>query len=77
MITGFPPHIPPVVEDVRCHCGRYYHVYVGTCDVEAELAEREAEQKDAVFVDSRKTPWLYCRCRQFLDFMPEGSMIVQ
>ena len=76
MITGLPPHIPPVVESVRCHCGRFYAVYTGSCDVQARLAESEAIDKGTIFVDARREPFLTCPCGQLLDFAPEATPLL-
>jgi hypothetical protein len=77
MITGLPPHIPPLVEGVRCHCGRFYAVYTGSCDVQARLAEKEAEENGVRFVDAKHEPFIQCDCGQVLDFAPECPLMVQ
>jgi hypothetical protein len=77
MITGLPPHIPPVVEGVRCDCARYYRVYVGCHDYQSRMAEKEAEDIGAVFIDARRVPFYQCPCGRQLDFAPEASLMVQ
>ena len=77
MITGLPPHVPHVVEGVCCSYGHSYHIYVGTFDFEAEVAERIAHDLGARFVDTRREPFVLCECGQDLDFLPEGVETVQ
>jgi hypothetical protein len=77
MITGLPPYMPPVVEDVRCLCRTHYRVFVGVEDYRAEFAEREAQRLGAHFVDARVTPFVVCECGEALDFALESSLIVQ
>ena len=69
--------MPPVVEGVKRHCGRYYAVYTGSCDVQAGVAEREAAGKGARFVDARQKPFVQCDCGLGLDFSPECPALLQ
>jgi hypothetical protein len=66
-----------VVEGVRYYCWACYQVYVGTEDLQAIFAEKEAAQMGAVFMHGRKTPWFECACGQVLDFAPEYALTIQ
>jgi hypothetical protein len=77
MITGLPPYREPIVQSVRCLCGRFYSVFLGSEDYQARFAEKQAIEIGARFVDSRLEPWLLCPCGQVLDFMPECTVTVQ
>ena len=77
MIEGLPLYREPIVQDVRCPCGRYYSVFSGPEDYQARLAEKIAIEKDARFVDARHEPWLTCSCGQVLDFTPEATLKIQ
>lgn len=76
MITGLPGYVPPVVEDVYCHCRAHYRVFVGVEDYQAQFAEKEAGELGAVFVDARVMPFVICECGQALDFAIESSLMV-
>jgi hypothetical protein len=76
MITGLPPYREPVVQDVRCPCGRYYRVFNGM-DYQLRLAQKEAFEVGAIFIDARKTPFFHCKCSQLIDVTPEVSLMVQ
>jgi hypothetical protein len=76
MITGLPAYRPPVVESVRCYCGKFYHVYVGSEDYQAQFAEKATEKLGAIFIDARLTPFYQCECGQVLDFSPETSLML-
>jgi hypothetical protein len=77
MITGLPAYVPPLVEDVRCHCQAHYRVFVGVEDYQAQFAEKEAAELGAVFVDARLSPFVVCACGQVLDFSPECTIVIQ
>jgi hypothetical protein len=77
MITGLPAYRPPVVEDVYCHCRRFYRVYVGSEEHRACFAEKIAQDIGAIFIDARSTPFYQCECGQSLDFTLEASLMIQ
>lgn len=76
MITGLPAYKPPVVESVRCYCGKFYHVFVGGEEYQAQFAEKVAQEIDARFVDAQCEPFVTCTYGQVLDFAPEISMLL-
>ena len=81
MITGIPYYTGalPIEYTLRCSCSRRYLVFTGMGRIvgDAETRARErAEQMQAQFIDARSTPFMNCDCSQFLDFMPDDSMVV-
>ena len=81
MITGIPPYTDalPIEYSLLCLCLRRYLVFTGQGamigDAEGRARAR-AEQMQARFIDARSTPFMNCECGQALDFMPDGSVIV-
>lgn len=77
MITGIPHYTDPIEQSVRCLCGLRYLVLMreGLGDYESRAKER-AKIIHARFIDARQTPFMVCRCGEFLDFMPEASLMV-
>jgi hypothetical protein len=65
------------VRGVHCHCRKYYRVFTGSEDAQARLAEQQAIRMRAIFIDARVTPFYQCKCGEVLDFMPEGSTMIQ
>ena len=81
MITGIPNYTGalPIEYSLRCSCTRRYLVFTGMGamigDARTRAEERATEMK-AIFIDARSTPLMNCDCGQALDFMPDGSVIV-
>ena len=69
----------PIEYSLRCVCARRYLVFTGmgriVGDAETRARERAASIK-ATFIDARSTPFMQCECGQVLDFMPDGSVMV-
>jgi hypothetical protein len=76
VITGLPAYKPPVVESVHCYCRRFYRVFTGE-QYQLKLAQKEAGEMGARFVDARVEPFVTCACGQVLDFAPEASLMIQ
>jgi hypothetical protein len=75
-MMGMPPYPEPVIQDVRCVCGRLYRVFTGE-DYQLRLAKKEAREVGAIFIDARVTPFFPCRCGEILDFTPDTSVMIQ
>jgi hypothetical protein len=76
MITGLPPHIPPVVEPLRCSCGVLFSVYTGMSNSEATTARRAALALNVRFVYARREPFITCECGAFIDVSIDESLMV-